>query len=99
MYNLVLADMGLNISTPPNADEKRVEVIVPAAVEVVAPDQNGAVRPVRTTVGLPASAKDKPKNTNRKLWIISGILAVVLFLILLVLACGLLVILFWPRLR
>jgi len=33
MYNMMLSDMGLNISKPPNAPEKRVEVLEPASVQ------------------------------------------------------------------
>src|SRR5438105_3815827 len=72
-YNLMLSDMGLNISKAPDPVEKRIEMIAPVATSAtplpVRPPENIAVEP-------------KPAS-NAKWFIIGGAIIVLGFLLIL----------------
>ncbi|HEV7701247.1 MAG TPA: zinc ribbon domain-containing protein [Pyrinomonadaceae bacterium] len=83
MYNAMLSDMGLNISTRPDA-EKRVEVLTPVASKAT-----GMPKPQ-----LPVEYPQPPikGSGNRTIWILVavGAVAVLLALLVIIAAAGIL---------
>ncbi len=69
MYNQMLSDMGLNISKAPNAPEKRIEVVVPAAAPAPA---KAPEKPVAASTG----------THYIKLLVIAGVVLIVGFFVL-----------------
>ncbi len=63
MYNMMLSDMGLNISKAPDVSEKRIEVLLPAAEPAKPPEIK----------------QDKPKGPSNAKWYILGAVIAVLF--------------------
>ncbi len=92
MFGNMLSDMGLNISKAPNAPEKRIEVIAPAAgpAEPVAKKPKKAKPP--KTPGADAGAK--PSSRNR-FYGIAGALVILIWLLILIAAFVMLV--YMPR--
>ena len=84
MYNMMLSDMGLNISKAPDVSEKRIEVLLPAAAP--APAKPPEVR------------QDKPKGQSNAKWYILGAVIAVLFFFF-VLATAAAVFIYWSRFR
>ena len=82
MYNQMLSDMGLNISKAPNTPEKRIEVVVPAAVPVPAKPPE-----------KPAAVQVRPSYV--KWLVIAGIILILGFFV--VAAAGVLFYYFGPR--
>ncbi len=87
MYNEMLSDMGLNIAKPPAPAEKRIEVLAPAAPQVVQPQ-----------VVPPPKPPSKPTPaSNAKWFILGGVVLIIGFLIVLAAAAG--VFIWWTRFR
>ena len=80
MYNLMLSDMGLNISTTPDVQEKVIEIAAAAPVAPVAPAAPIPPTPAPATVTL----------DNKWIWIIIGVIAafILLGIVVVVVAAG-----------
>ena len=92
MFGNMLSDMGLNISKAPNAPEKRIEVIAPAAeaTEPVKKKPDNAKPP--KTVGTDSEVK--PSSRNR--WYgIAGALVILIWLLILI--AGFVMFVYMPR--
>lgn len=76
MYNQMLSDMGLNVSKPPDAPEKRIEVIVPAAAAPASAE--------------PPATQPRRASSNRTKWLLVGILLAALLLLLAIAVAGVL---------
>jgi uncharacterized Zn finger protein (UPF0148 family) len=79
MYNAMLSDMGLNLKKQPEGD-KRVEVLKPVAVQpaqVLTP-----IAPARPPSD-PGTADAVEKKSNKKIWVITIVVAAVLVLLFL----------------
>ncbi|HVF47469.1 MAG TPA: hypothetical protein VNA17_07885 [Pyrinomonadaceae bacterium] len=93
MFGNMLSDLGLNIAKSPGTPEKRVEVIAPAAEaakpeEAAATAKPAAESPKQSSPPAVATGPDGPANpaaSNR--WVaIGGILAIVIWLLILIVA-------------
>jgi len=99
MYNQMLEDMGLNISSAPDRGEKRVEVIAPIQTETVAPPAKTRQISVAAAVKPAEKASEKSESaSNTKWYILIGI--AVIFLLPIALASAIFLFLeIWSRLR
>ncbi len=105
VYNMMLSDMGLNISKAPDRVENVVEAAKPAAT-AAAPVEKvvEVVKPVATTVvtPIPTEVKPQPKKkqemTAKKKWLIAAAVTALLLFFLAVAAAGL-VFIYWYRFR
>lgn len=76
MYNSMLSDMGLNLKRPDA--ERKVEVLKPVAAQqqVLQPIASAAPQPAATPSPVP-----EVKKSNKKIWIITIVVAAVLLLL------------------
>ncbi len=90
MYDLMLSDMGLNISKTPEPAPKRVEVVLAAAAPPPAP-----AKPAEKSVEKPP---EKPRSASNKKWFILGgvVLALGFFLVAVSAIIGYI---YWTRFR
>lgn len=98
MYNMMLSDMGLNISKSPNPGEKRVEVLEPATpAEKQAEIPAAAPRPVERQVEVLQPVSTAPVQTaatshetqtpsNVLKYVLIGLAVLVVFLVMVVAA-------------
>lgn len=93
MYNQMLTDMGLNISAAPN---KPIETLKPAAQPVAHLPVQQIIQPAVQQVIRPAAESEKPPAANKTKWIIiGGIIIVLLFILLFIVAVAAFVL--WSR--
>lgn len=85
MYNQMLSDMGLNISSAP---DKPVEIVVQPAVQPpVQQPAHQVIKPAVQQMIRPAAEPPKPSWSGKTKWlIIGGIAILLLFILLIVLA-------------
>ena len=69
MFNQMLSEMGLNISKPPNTDDKRTEVVAP-----LAPSGGPSIERKEKPVPAPP-----PKPKTKTIWIVVIVLAALVF--------------------
>ena len=69
MFNQMLSEMGLNISKPPNKDDKRTEVVAP-----LAPSGEPSIERKEKPVPAPP-----PKPKTKTIWIVVIVLAALVF--------------------
>ena len=90
MYNQMLTDMGLNISSAP---DKPAEVVQPAAQpavpapmqQVIQPAVQQVIQPATQQVIQPAASPAKPAGSSRTTWLaIGGVVLLLLFILLIV---------------
>lgn len=82
MYNQMLTDMGLNISSAPN---KPAEVVQPAAQPAVQAPVQQVIQPAVQPVIQPAASPAKPAGSSRTKWLaIGGVVLLLLFILLIV---------------
>ena len=82
MYNQMLTDMGLNISSAP---KKPAEVVQPAAQPAVQALVQQVIQPAVQQVIQPAAAPAKPSGSGKTKWlIIGGVIVLLLFILLIV---------------
>ena len=77
MFNQMLSEMGLNISKPPNREEKKSELVVPLAPPATDPSAEQKTQPSPTAV--------PPKRNSKTFWIIVIVLAALAFAIVVML--------------
>lgn len=84
MYNQMLSDMGLSVDKGPSPQEKRVEIIAP-----VLPNPKA----VNTKENVPATSQGSRKTK----WIVLAAIIFTAVLFLGLLAAGIILYYFWPR--
>ena len=76
MFNQMLSEMGLNISKPPNRQEKKSDLVTPLVAPAISPSPTQKTQPSPST----------PAKRNRKtVWIIVIVLAAIVFAIVVML--------------
>ncbi len=101
MLNMILSDMGLDISKAPNPGEDRVVSVPQMRIEVGKPEHAKVIEPVSEAVRLPEDSDDRPNlpgKSNLKWFVLGGVILVLIFLFLLVLAAAVLFFMFRSRL-
>ncbi|NOT46452.1 MAG: hypothetical protein HOP17_01695 [Acidobacteria bacterium] len=101
MLNMILSDMGLDISKAPNKSEERVVNVPQMPIEPGKPEHAKVIERVNVAVRSREDSHDKPKllaKSNLK-WLVWGsVILVFLFVFLLVIAAAVLVFMFRSRL-
>ena len=85
MYNQMLTDMGLSVDKGTSSQEKRIEIIAPAA-----PAATPVKKPDHSSSGIDT-------GKSKKSWLIFAAVAVAIVLLLGLLAAAAIVYYFWPR--
>ena len=77
MFNQMLSEMGLNISKPPNREEKKSDVVAPLAPPATAPSAERKTQP--------SPSATPPKRNRKTFWIVVIVLAALIFAIVVML--------------